>query len=64
MDKKSDRENSIVTGKARYIGSPCKICGCVHRYTINSGCVDCVRRRNKEAKERIVSIKTALANAQ
>jgi hypothetical protein len=62
--KNSDRENSIVSGKTRYVGTPCKICGCAHRYTINGGCVDCVKRRNKEVRDRIVSIKTALANGQ
>jgi len=61
MAKKGNRNKAIIAGEIRYVGAPCKRCGCSVKYTYNGGCVDCAKRRCDESRLRVQQIRSLVA---
>ncbi len=60
MAKKGARSDAILSGVVRYVGTPCKQCGCSVKYTYNGGCVDCAKRRCDADRIRIKQIRAGV----
>lgn len=61
------RIKAIANGDGKYQGTPCKVCGCVYRYTSNYNCVNCNEKNAKayrlKTAELLRSIKQKRAGA-
>lgn len=42
------RKAAKAAGHARFVSTPCKVCGCPERYTSCGNCVACNKRRSRE----------------
>jgi len=49
----SPRIEAAQNGQRKYIGKPCKTCGCTERYIINAGCVECTKKSKAHSESKI-----------
>lgn len=50
-----NRRCAKALGEKQYEGLPCKNCGCTQRYTISTGCVNCIKRKTDMRREKEAS---------